>query len=94
MLLNRKSVPRRHRRGPLERLRLAIAHLLYARVIMLGDRRSAIAAMGAFYARTSDIRDARPIGPDVDALRTGRAGTPDARVAHRAARGRRALGGR
>lgn len=93
MLLNEKSVPRRHRRGPLERLRLAIAHLLYGRVMMLGDRRRAIAAMGAFYARTSDIRDVRPIGLDVavKALTTGRAGTPDAR---RAAKGRRTSRGR
>jgi len=65
MLLDEESVPRRCRRGPLERLRVALAHLLHGRVIALGDRRAAIAAMGVFYARTGESGDAHPI--DLDA---------------------------
>ena len=54
MLLNCDVEPRRYRRGTLERLRVALAHLIYGRVAMLGDPRVAFLSMGAFYARTGE----------------------------------------
>ena len=75
-----------YRRDALERVRIGIAHILYRRVAAGGDRRAALAAMGAFYARTTqaareetlDVRRATELVIAArNAERAGAAARPD-----------------